>query len=162
MHLGGHCPSCGGGEGNQSCATARCGLDHGGVEYCWQCGEFPCARYEGEEYDSFITWQNRLADPEKARRVGVEAYQREQREKSEILRLLLDHYNDGRRKRLFALAVNLLELEVLHQILERLSAEDSGQPLQRRAAAAAAVCKGAAKRRGADLRLRKPPGKSAK
>ena len=55
-------------------------MDHGGVEYCWQCGEFPCARYEGEEYDSFITWQNRLADPEKARRVGVEAYQREQRE----------------------------------------------------------------------------------
>ncbi len=66
------------------------------------------------------------------------------------MRLLLDHYNDGRRKRLFALAVNLLELEVLHQILERLSAEDSGQPLQRRAAVAAALCKGAAKRRGVD------------
>ena len=51
MHLGGHCPSCGGGEGNQSCATARCGLDHGGVEYCWQCGEFPCALLNQFAYD---------------------------------------------------------------------------------------------------------------
>ena len=25
MHLGGYCPGCGGGDGNQSCAIARCG-----------------------------------------------------------------------------------------------------------------------------------------
>ena len=24
MHLGGHCPGCGGGAGNQSCSLARC------------------------------------------------------------------------------------------------------------------------------------------
>ena len=31
MHLGGHCPGCGGGAGNQSCSLARCSLQHGGV-----------------------------------------------------------------------------------------------------------------------------------
>lgn len=37
MHLGGYCPGCGGGEGNQSCAIARCSLEHGGPEFCWDC-----------------------------------------------------------------------------------------------------------------------------
>lgn len=30
MHLGGHCPGCGGGAGNQSCSLARCSLQHAG------------------------------------------------------------------------------------------------------------------------------------
>ena len=34
MHLGGHCPGCGGGAGNQSCSLARCSLQHGGVAFC--------------------------------------------------------------------------------------------------------------------------------
>ena len=65
MKLDGHCPGCGGGAGNQSCKIARCSLEHGAPSYCFQCGEFPCGRYEGaDEYDSFITHQNRLADME--------------------------------------------------------------------------------------------------
>ena len=28
MQIGGYCPGCGGGEGNQSCAIARCSLEH--------------------------------------------------------------------------------------------------------------------------------------
>lgn len=163
MRLGGYCPGCGGGEGNQSCAVARCSLDRGGVEYCFQCVEFPCARYESEDaYDSFITHRNRLRDLERAKRTGMEAYRAEQRERCEILGVLLEHYNDGRRKTLFALAANLLEPEDLRGILERLENEASGLPLKERAARAAALCKEAAARREIDLRLRKPPGKSAK
>lgn len=163
MRLGGYCPGCGGGEGNQSCAVARCGLDHGGVEYCFQCGEFPCARYEREDaYDSFITHRNRLRDLERARRDGVEAYQAEQRERCELLGVLLERCNDGRRKTLFSLAANLLELEDLREILERLAGEASGLPIKERAGRAAALCKEAAARRGVELRLRKPPGKSGK
>lgn len=163
MRLGGYCPGCGGGEGNQSCAVARCSLDHGGVEYCFQCGEFPCARYGSEDaYDSFITHRNRLRDLERARREGVEAYRAEQRERCELLGTLLERYNDGRRKTLFSLAANLLEPEDLREILERLAEEASDLPIGERAGRAAALCKEAAARRGVDLRLRKPPGKSGK
>jgi len=31
MYLGKYCPGCGGGEGNQPCAMARCSLQHPGV-----------------------------------------------------------------------------------------------------------------------------------
>ena len=70
MNLEGRCPGCGGGAGNQSCALARCSLDHGGVAYCIQCGEYPCARYEGfDDSDSFISHLRRAADLEKLREV---------------------------------------------------------------------------------------------
>ena len=75
MHLGGHCPGCGGGEGNQSCAIARCSQQHGGVAYCWQCGEFPCRRFEeADAYDSFVPCRGRHKDIERARRIGEAAY----------------------------------------------------------------------------------------
>ena len=46
------------------------------------CGEYPCARYAGEEAcDSFITVQNRRAGMEKTRRIGLEACTRRSRRK---------------------------------------------------------------------------------
>lgn len=60
MHLGGYCPGCGGGTGNQNCALAKCSLEHGGVQFCWECPEYPCTRYEGfDDGDSFVPHRNR-------------------------------------------------------------------------------------------------------
>lgn len=41
--------------------------------------------------------------------IGVEVYHLEQGRKLEILKFLLEHYNDGRRKSFFCPAVNLLD-----------------------------------------------------
>ena len=46
MHLSGHCPGCGGGEGNQSCKITRCSLEHRNVAYWGDCGGYPCEKYE--------------------------------------------------------------------------------------------------------------------
>lgn len=35
-----HCTGCGG-AGRPSCAVQRCAREHGGVEYCFQCAEYP-------------------------------------------------------------------------------------------------------------------------
>ena len=97
MKIGGHCSGCG--FGNQSCRIAKCSLEHGSVEYCFQCEEYPCGRYEHiDDYDSFITHQHRKSDLEKAEHIGMSAYNQEQEEKAEILEVLLSDYNDGRRK----------------------------------------------------------------
>lgn len=99
MHLNKYCPGCGGGEGNQSCAIFRCGREHGCPEYCFQCGEYPCEKYDSVmEYDSFLPHRNMRRDMERAKSGGMEVYQAELEEKAEILQELLDNYNDGRRK----------------------------------------------------------------
>lgn len=159
MRLDGYCPGCGGGAGNQSCAIARCSLDHGGPAYCTRCREFPCARYaEDDAFDSFITHRNRRADLERHRCLGPEAYRAEQREKEALLRYLLETCNDGRRKTLFALAVNLLPLESLRPVRSRL--EDLPEKdLRERAAQASSLLRELAGREGITLKLRKKPKK---
>lgn len=154
MRLGNYCPGCGGGAGNASCKIAGCSLKHGGMEYCFQCREFPCGHYDHiDEFDSFITHQRRKADLEKVRRVGLEAYRREQMERAEILRRLLENYNNGRQKTLFCLAANLLELESLRKIGKDL--EQSGNTAKVKSAQAAELLQAAAEAQGVVLKLRK-------
>ena len=160
MRVGGYCPGCGGGAGNQGCASARCAREKPGVEYCFQCAEFPCAHYDGiSEYDLFVTHRNQMENLERAQRDGLDAYRAEQREKAAALALLLDRCNDGRRKTLFCQAANLLELDDVRRAMERIEpvAVDDAVPLRERAAFAADTLKGLAAERGIDLRLRKKP-----
>lgn len=124
MHLDGHCPGCGGGEGNQSCKIARCSLQHGKPEYCSRCQEFPCEKYGHiDAFDSFVTHQNQKKDLEKQQEIGAEAYRAEQEEKIRILAFLLGNYNDGRKKNFFCVAVNLSELEDLKSVMQETEAE---------------------------------------
>jgi len=88
-----YAPGCGGDEGNQSCKIARCSLQHEKPEYCSQCQEFSCEKYENiDAFDSFVTHQNRKKDLEKQQEIGVEVYRAEQEEKIRILKWLLQNY----------------------------------------------------------------------
>ena len=73
---------------------------------------------------------NQKKDLERMQEIGEEAYNREQAEKRRILDRLLAEYNDGRKKTLFCLAVNLLPLEDLRPVFED---GDLDLPLQDRA-----------------------------
>lgn len=158
MHLGGYCPGCGGGAGNQSCAIAKCSLEHGGVPFCWECREYPCPRYEDfDDGDSFVPHRNRQQDIAQARELGLEAYLARLEEKRAILDELLAQYNDGRRKTFFATAVYLLPLEDLQAVMTALNSrpELGGQAVKARALAAVGLLQEAADRRGISLKLNK-------
>ena len=106
----------------QGCPIAPCSVKHGGVDYCFECNEYPCEKYEGvEDNDSLITHINQKKDMEKAKRIGVEKYNQEQAHKVEILHLFLDNYNpDNNKEVFFCTAVNLLPLEDLINITDNL------------------------------------------
>ncbi len=124
MNLGGYCPGCGGGAGNQSCAIAKCSIAHGGIQFCWECAEYPCLRYENfDEWDSFISHHCRKRDIARVQTLGLVAYQLDLEEKRTILEELLIHYNDGRSKTFFATAVCLLPLEDLRSVMESLCSQ---------------------------------------
>lgn len=159
MCLGGYCPGCGGGEGNQSCAIARCAGARDIGEFCTQCPQFPCARYEKmTEYDSFVPHSKMVFDLERASQLGLEAYITQLEERRAALDRLLADWNDGRRKSLYCLAAWLLEPEELHGVLATLEAAGAQTwPLKDRAAAAAEALKSAAENRGIVLKLNKKP-----
>ena len=160
MHLGGYCPGCGGGAGNQSCAIAKCSLEHGGVQFCWKCPEYSCSRYDGfDDGDSFVPHRNRQQDIVQAREVGLDTYLAQLEEKRAILDALLAGYNDGRRKTLFSTAVYLLSPEDLQSAMAALTSrpELAEQSVKERALAAAELLQKTADRRGISLKLNKTP-----
>lgn len=158
MQIGGYCPGCGGGAGNQSCAIARCSLQHNHVEYCYLCPEFPCSQFDGaEDYDSFITHQRQLSHINHAKEIGLEAYNQELTRKSKILDTLLAEYNDGRRKSFYCVAVNLLPLPKIETIMEEIANDLSlhALPLKDKAAYVVALFENDASQEGLVLKLRK-------
>ncbi len=158
MQLGGYCPGCGGGEGNQSCAIARCSLEHGGLQFCWDCPDYPCPRFRGfDEVDSFVPHSHRRQDIARARKLGLEAFLAETEEKRSILAALLKDYNDGRRKTFFTTAVYLLPLEELRSVTAALESRPglAGLPVKERAEAAAQLLRERAECLGLSLKLNK-------
>ena len=94
----------------------------------------------------------------------VEAYNSEQRQKQEILELLLEGYNDGRRKSFFCLAVNLLDLEDLKTVMEHLAEEKEMERLTLKEKSAYVVkqLQSLAEQRGVVLKWNRKPSKPKK
>ncbi|MGI5962565.1 MAG: DUF3795 domain-containing protein [Lawsonibacter sp.] len=160
MHLGNYCPGCGGGKGNQSCTIAACSLQHGGIDFCWDCPQYPCAHYDSfDAFDSFLPHRSRKQDIACAQSLGLDAYLQLLREKISILEELLAHYNDNRHKTLFATAVYLLPPEELRPILQQLHSQPEllEQPAKARASTTASLLQQAADRQGISLKLFKKP-----
>lgn len=98
-----------------------------------------------------------MSDMEKAKRLGIGAYNAEQTEKAEILEVLLSNYNDGRKKTLFCVAVNLLELQELRTILRDIGRRPDMATLtpKEKSALVAGLLQDAAAARNIDLKLHK-------
>ena len=158
MKLGGYCPGCGGGTGNQTCAIARCSLKHDHVEYCFLCSEYPCSRFSNiDPYDSFITHQGQVRDMECAREIGMEAYNIQLTKRIQILKKLISEYDDGRSKTFYCLALNLLPLPDIEILLERTIHESAftDLPVKEKCRQITAQFKELAQQQGILLKLRK-------
>ncbi len=136
-------------------------MERDGAQYCFQCSEYPCEKYDYiDDFDSFITHRNRKSDMEKAKRLGIDAYNAEQAEKANILEVLLSNYNDGRKKTLFCVAVNLLELQDLQTVLKEIDCKPDMETLtfKEKSAFVAGLLQDAAVMKNIDLNLRKKKG----
>ena len=136
-------------------------MERDGAQYCFQCSEYPCEKYDHiDDFDSFITHRNRKSDMEKAKRLGIDAYSAEQAEKANILEVLLSNYNDGRKKTLFCVAVNLLELQDLQTVLKEIDCKPDMETLtfKEKSAFVAGLLQDAAVMKNIDLNLRKKKG----
>ena len=93
----------------------------------------------------------------KAQQSGMEAYNAEQMEKARILDVLISNYNDGRKKTLFCVAVNLLELQELQAVLREIECKSDMEALslKEKSAFVASLLQDTASRRKIDLKLHK-------
>ena len=153
------CPGCAGegfSEVHPACGILSC-CRRKGIEYCFQCEDFPCPKYNSvDSSDSFITHRNQILDLEKAKHIGMEAYEAQLDEKTGILERLLESYNDGRRKSYFCLAINLLELHDINVVMEQIDKEvEPESTMKVKAAVAVRLFDEMAAQKGVSLKLRK-------
>jgi hypothetical protein len=125
------CPGCGGPsfhEKHPACGIISCSQRHDGVEYCFQCKEYPCDRYTGpNEKDSFITYRHVPLDMDTAKNIGLDTYLEQLSKKSCILDILLDEWDNGRQKSYYCLVVNLLSHADLEIAMSELSKREQLQ-----------------------------------
>lgn len=118
------CPGCGGVdfyEKHPVCGIISCSNKHDGVEYCFQCKEYPCARYTRQNnQDSFITYRHVPMDMDIAKTNGLESYIDQLSKKSLILDRLLETWDNGRLKSYFCQTVNLFTLKDLEAAMTAL------------------------------------------
>lgn len=157
MLIRGGCTGCREGSScYKICGFAPCSIEHGNIDYCFECMEYPCEKYDGVElHDSLITHRNQKKDMEKAQRIGIENYRKEQIQKKEILNILLSEYDIGHRDVFLCLAVNLLELDDLKEVLKEANESTKGMDLNVKSDYMKDALNGCAKKRNIGLKLRR-------
>ena len=82
------------------------------------------------------------------------------RRKAKILGIFLSGYNDGRKKTLFCVAVNLLELQELQTVLKEIDRKSDMETmtLKEKSAFVAGLLQDAAATKNIDLKLQKKKG----
>ena len=117
------CPGCGGKcfyEKHPTCSVITCSQKHNGVEFCYDCEEFPCIKYDiPMKQDTFISKKNFINDMKVAKN-SISKYLDELKAKQNILEDLIKNFNDGRMKSYYCLAVNLIPLSGLKKVIDNI------------------------------------------
>ncbi len=115
------CPGCGGvdfAEQHPTCAVATCNRKHDGVEYCFLCGQYPCAKYETESAcDSFISYRS-VKENFKEAKADLAQFKKTLARRFWILQTLLSRFNDGKSKGIYCLISNDMPIEDLELVVE--------------------------------------------
>lgn len=117
------CPGCGGvnfKEKHPSCGFLTCCVVKKGLEVCSDCSEYPCKRFDSEKegYDSFVTHRMVFANLDRIKDKGIEPFIAIQNIRMDVLKELLERFDEGRSKSFYCLSCALLPMETLIEIKE--------------------------------------------
>jgi hypothetical protein len=127
------CPGCGGKdfkEKHPACTVMSCSIKHGSIEYCFECPEYPCKKYEKRsEKDSFASY-DKVLDNFKEAKANLNKYLGELKEKYKYLQILIEKYNDGRSKTFFCVVVNNMAYADLCVIMNEILSDKELQKME--------------------------------
>lgn len=143
------------------CPFITCAVKRKGVEFCWDCGENgTCQKWEkhrdaGKGHDSFKCYQKLEDDIAFIRKNGVAEFERSQKAREELLREMLQDFNEGRSKSYFCIAATVLEIAELKEALDEAREGSEGLPLKGRSRLLHSMLDDIAARKYYNLKLRK-------
>lgn len=116
------------------CPFITCAIKKKEVEFCWECGE--CAdcpkwgehRAIGARRDSFKCYQKLNEDIAFIQAHGVVEFQKMQKVREQLLRKMLQKFNEGRSKSSYCVAATVFAIDELEEAIRH--AEDAGEGLE--------------------------------
>ncbi len=128
------CPGCNGPDFSQkhpSCSILTCCYKKQGLECCGECKQFPCDKIKPwASGDSFISHKVCLENLGWIQQHGIDAFVANQQQRIELLRRMIDGFDDGRSKNLFCLAAALLPPNDVEGAIKESITFSSEKPLQ--------------------------------
>jgi hypothetical protein len=145
-----------------SCSFITCCVKQKGLETCAKCAEWQeCIKYSqllesAQGYDSFISYKPVSKNLTFIRKYGIAEFAKQATEKQELLKYILDNYDDGRSKLFFCTVCQLIPLPKMKEAVTTIKSkitEDSD--IKKRAKIARATINKMADGLKIDLKLRK-------
>ncbi len=123
------CPGCAGPgfhEKHPTCSFITCCVKERHFEVCSECPEFPCPKFQSaedygkmEESSSYPTRKTIMRNLLFIQKQGIGRFMEQQRKRMQILRTMIDHYDDGRSRSFFCREAQLLDLAALSRSIRR-------------------------------------------
>ena len=152
------CIGCRLGEQHSWCSIYMCCVAKKGLETCIECTEYPCERYVRRQWGADQVSRVAQEDLERIRRVGLEVWLEEQRERRLLVEELLADYNEGRSMSFYCLACILMPIPLVKEALAEIRAmplDDSD--VKGKAKALRSIIQELASKSDIELKLRKKP-----
>lgn len=123
------CLGCGPDGHCSYCPIFRCSQMKRNYETCADCDEFPCEKFKKWfDGDSFVSHQKCLLNIQTIKKIGIEKFLEEQKERKEILETMLEKYNPGQCMSLYCLASTLMDIELLRDIIKQVENVEGDKP----------------------------------
>ena len=143
------------------CPFITCAIKNKGIEFCWQCEESTsCKKWSkhrevGKRVDSFKCYQTLEDDISFIQKNGVDDFQKNQKTREQLLKEMLQNYNEGRSKSYYCIAATVLQIEELNAALIEAKKDSSKLDIKDKSKVLHSILDEIAKRKHYLLKLRK-------
>ncbi len=114
------------------CKFITCAVKKNQIEFCWECNEsVNCQKWKkhreaGKKGDSFKCYQKLEDDIRFIQNNGIEQFMENQNKREEILKDMLDNFNEGRSKSHYCIAATVMEIKELEEAVLKAKKDSSG------------------------------------
>ena len=143
------------------CPFITCAVKKKGVEFCWDCNESgQCEKWKkhrdsGRKVDSFKCYQKLEDDISFTQRNGIKEFEKEQLNREQLLKEMLNEFNEGRSKSYYCIAATVLELNEVEDALKRAKEASSGLTIKEKSKLLHSIIDEIAKQKNYYLKLRR-------
>ena len=146
---------------NAGCPFITCAVKKKGIEFCWQCGENEtCERWRkhrefSKQHDTFTCYQKLEDNISFVRNCGVDEFDKLQRTREELLKEMLQDFNEGRSKNYYCIASTVLKVEELIKVLSEAKEKSKELEIREKSKVLHSLIDQLAERKNYCLKLRK-------